>query len=77
MIWIKCMLEFHACMCMLIYMYVVLHVYICVLYVCIPEFCAYIESMLKFYACMLYLLYILSLKTFLYRFGSILLTFSD
>ena len=47
-------------------------IYICVrvLYVCILEFHAYIESMLEFCACTLYLLYILSLKTFLYCFGS-------
>ena len=35
-----------------------LHVYMCVLYVCILEFHAYIESMLEFHACILYLLYI-------------------
>ena len=59
-----------------VYMYVMLHVYIW-LYVCILEFCAYIESMLEFCACILYLLYTLSLETFLYRFGSILVTFCD
>ena len=29
LIWIQCMLEFHAYICMLIYIYVVLHVYTC------------------------------------------------
>ena len=32
-----------------------LHVYMCVLYVCILEFHAYIGSMLEFHACILYL----------------------
>ena len=47
------------------------------LYVCILEFRASNESLLEFYACILYLSYILSLKTFLYRFGSILVIFCD
>ena len=34
--------------------------YMYVLYVCILEFCAYIESMLEFCACILYILYIYS-----------------
>ena len=47
-----------------------LHVYVCVLYVCILEFHAYIELMLEFRAYILYLLYILSLETFLYHFAA-------
>ena len=50
---------------------------VCVLYVCILEFCAYNESLLEFYACILYLSYILPLETLLYCFGSILVTFCD
>ena len=51
--------------CLYIYAYIyVCHaacIYICVLYVCMLEFHAYIESMLEFHACILYLSYILSL----------------
>ena len=48
---------------------------LCCMY--ILEFCVYIESMLEFHACILYLSYILSLETFLYHYGSILVTFCD
>ena len=41
--------------CVCSYMYVMLHVYICVLNVCMLEFHTYIESMLEFRACILYL----------------------